>query len=76
MFFIPHYYLFLLTPSLLHSLFPKHKHQEADYLNLEAEKAGVRSGLTIAEWFHLPHFLPGQCIYVQNSRSHEESIRP
>lgn len=75
MFFIPHYYLFSLTPSLLYSLFPKHKHQEADYLNLEAEKAGIRAGLTIAECFHLPHSLPGQCIHVQNGRRPEESIR-
>lgn len=70
MFFIPRYYLFSLTPSLLYSLFPKHKHQEANYLNLEAEKAGVR-----AEWFHLPHSLPGQCIHVQNGKRPEESIR-
>jgi len=42
---------------------------------LEAEKAGIRSDLTMAEWFHLPHSLPGQCIHVQNRSSPEESIR-
>lgn len=45
MFFILHYYLFSLTPSLLYSLLTKHTYKEAYYLNLEAEKAGVKADL-------------------------------
>ena len=65
MFFIPHYYLFSLTPPLLYSLFPKHKHQEADCLHLEAERARVTADLFKAKWFHLPHSVPGQYIHLQ-----------
>lgn len=65
MLFIPHYYLFSLTPPLLYSLFPKHKHQEADYLRLEAERARVTADLFIAKWFHLPHSVPVQCVHLQ-----------